>query len=105
MRNFKKILISKSIFFITIFNLFYPFKYVYGQNLNSSNSESNVYIDNSDNQDKELQKDSYILGPGDQITIEIFGTDIKRSIYNILNDGTINVPLAGDFYFTGKTIL
>ena len=104
MRKFKRILILKSIFFITI-NIFYPFKYVYAQNLNSSNSERKVHIENSDNQEKDLQKDSYILGPGDQITIEIIGTEIDKSIYNILNDGSLSIPLAGDFYFTGKTIL
>ena len=105
MRNFKKILITKTIFFIAIYNFLYPFKSVYSKDINSSNIENKTYSNNLDNEEKYLQKDVYILGPGDQLEIEIIGSDIERSIYRVLNDGSISIPLAGDFYLTGKTIL
>ena len=105
MRNFKKILITKTIFFIAIYNFLYPFKALYANDTNNSNVENKTYINNLDNEDKYLQNDVYILGPGDRLQIEIIGSDIERGIYNILNDGTMSIPLAGDFYLTGKTIL
>ena len=105
MNKFRKILIKKSIFFVVIYNLFLPFRYTYSQNFNSTNIENKEYIERLDDKEKDLQKDVYILGPGDQIKVEILGTDIEKSLYRILNDGSVSIPLAGNFYFTGKTIL
>ena len=49
-------------------------------------------------------KDSeYILGPGDKLFIRFFGaTDFSGEV-NILNDGTVSIPIIGDIYITGIT--
>ena len=49
-------------------------------------------------------KDSeYILGPGDKLFIRFFGaTDFSGEV-NILNDGTVSIPIIGDIYITGLT--
>ena len=54
--------------------------------------------------DEELQKDIYILGPGDELIIEILSTEIKARPYKVLNDGSISIFLAGEFIASGKTI-
>ena len=73
--------------------------------MNNTNLENKEFIENLNDEEKDLQKDVYILGPGDQIMVEILGTDIEKSLYRILNDGSVSIPLAGSFYLTGKTIL
>ena len=49
-------------------------------------------------------KDSeYILGPGDKLFIRFFGaTDFSGEV-NILNDGSVSIPIIGDIYITGIT--
>ena len=103
MKKLKKILIVNSIFFIAINNLIYPIKHINSQDLKSSYNESQQNIEDRDSEE-DFQKDIYILGPGDQISVEILGTDIVKSNYGILNDGFVSIPLAGDIYLTGKTI-
>ena len=103
MKKLKKILIFNSVFFIAINNFIYPIKHVNSQDLKSSYNESQQYIEGQ-NSEEDFQKDLYILGPGDQISIHILGTDIDKSDYGILSDGFVSIPLAGDIYLTGKTI-
>ena len=103
MKKFKKILIVNSIFFIAINNLIFPTKHIKSQELKSSYNESQQYIEDRDSEE-DFQKDLYILGPGDQISLDILGTDIEKNNYGILNDGSVSIPLAGDIYLTGKTI-
>lgn len=103
MNKFKKILISNSIFFFAIFNFYSPIENIYAQEENPK-VVNKAYIENLENEE-DLQKDIYILGPGDLVEVEILGTEIEKSKYRILSDGSLSIPLAGDFYFTGKTIL
>ncbi len=104
MQKFKKILIAKSFIFIAAYNFLPPINYIYAQELNQLNTLNQIDSDSSDNHLNNLQKNVYILGPGDQLSLEILGTDIKKSIYQVLNDGSLSVPLAGDFNLVGKTI-
>ena len=49
-------------------------------------------------------KDSeYILGPGDKLFIRFFGAKDFSGEVNILNDGTVSIPIVGDIYITGIT--
>ena len=104
----EKILIKKSIFFFIICALFPTFEYSYAEKTILSNSINNILTDLPNNKDaekdEELQKDIYILGPGDELIIEILGIDIERQVHKILNDGSLNLFLAGNFNATGKTI-
>ncbi len=107
MMKLKKIFIKNSIFVLAIYNLYLPFNNIYSKEINESSNLKQTYINNSDKEykeDKEIQNDVYILGPGDQIAITILGTDFEKGEYLILNDGSLSLPLAGDFYLNGKTI-
>ena len=99
----KKIFIKNSIFFLAIYNLYLPFNNIYSREINESINLNQTYINNSDKEDIGIQNDVYILGPGDQIAITILGTDFEKGEYLILNDGSLSLPLAGDFYLNGKT--
>ena len=104
MQNFKRLLIVKSLLFIAGYNLIPSLNYVEAQELNRSSSLNQIDNEYSDNNNYDLQKNVYILGPGDELSLEIIGTDIEVSNYQVLNDGSISVPLAGDFNLIGKTI-
>ena len=103
--EFKKILIKKSIFFFTLFTLLPTLEYARSEKLIDSDLINPLPSPISKKSlNDELQKDVYILGPGDELSIEILSTNIEIRNYKILNDGTINVFLAGDFNASGKTI-
>ena len=104
MMKLKKIFIKNSIFFLAIYNLYSPFNNIYSKEINESSNLNQTYINNSDKEDIEIQNDVYILGPGDKIAITILGTDFEKGEYLILNDGSLSLPLAGNFYLNGKTI-
>lgn len=99
----KKIIIRKTIFFFSLCTFLPNFNYIQAENLSdfdTKNQDSTVSVKNNE----ELQKDFYILGPGDELAIEVISTNIAIRNYKILNDGSISVFLAGDFNATGKTI-
>ena len=73
-------------------------KNLYSETLNKS-FEDNI------NKEIDLQADPYILGPGDDIKIEVLDSEISSGLYTIINDGTVNIPLAGDVLLKGKTFL
>ena len=82
---------------ITTILPFNPIQNLYSQTLNKS------FEDNLINEIN-LQEDPYILGPGDELKIEVLDSDISSGEYTILNDGTINIPLAGDVLLKGRTL-
>lgn len=47
---------------------------------------------------------NYILGPGDELIISLWGETELRAVYNISRDGTIYVDKVGILSLTGKTI-
>ena len=99
--KFKEIFITKFIFLLTLNNLFFFSDKIHSEALNTT---SNTVKTSSFKAEEEIQKDIYILGPGDVLSIEFLGTTIEKDSYQILNDGSISLPLAGDFYLVGKTI-
>ena len=103
MKKLKRIFFVNSIFFIAINNFIYPINHINSQDLKNSYNESQQYNEGQDSEE-DLQKDLYILGPGDLISVNILGTDIEKSNYGILSDGFVSIPLAGDIFLTGKTI-
>jgi len=49
------------------------------------------------------EQDSYILGPGDQIAIEVLGYEEFTGSRVVLPDGALSIPLVGSIRATGKT--
>ncbi len=93
--------IKKLFFFklglITTILPFIPIQNLYSETLNKP-------FEVSKNKDIDLQTDPYILGPGDNLKIEVLDSEISSGLYSILNDGTVNIPLAGDVILKGKTL-
>ena len=51
-----------------------------------------------------LQKDNYIIGPGDILELRLFDAPEFSGDYKVLNDGSINLPLIGNFYLNNLTL-
>ncbi len=104
--KFKKILIKKSIFLFTLCSLLPSFEYARSESFIGPDLINQIpeEVSNKKPIDEELQKDIYILGPGDELIIEILSTEIKARPYKVLNDGSISIFLAGEFIASGKTI-
>ena len=104
----KEILIKKVIFLITLFTLLPRIDISFAENFSGPSIIDELSADFPNNTDEDptadLQKDIYILGPGDELAIEILSTDIAKQTHKILNDGSINIFLAGNFDADGKTI-
>lgn len=47
---------------------------------------------------------SYILGPGDEVTIDIWGSTVSHVVATIGNDGSINMPDLGPVYLAGMSL-
>lgn len=47
---------------------------------------------------------SYILGPGDEVTIDIWGSTVSHVVATIENDGSINLPDLGPAYLAGMSL-
>ena len=65
--------------------------------VNSNNKENSGFK-------QTINKDFYILGPGDEITLNFYGNPEYSGQYKIINDGTISLPFVGNVYISGKTI-
>ena len=51
-----------------------------------------------------LNKNNYIIGPGDQLQINFLDVDEFSGLYNVLSDGSIQLPLIGSVDVSKKTI-
>ena len=98
MNKFIKKLFFLKLGFITTILPFNPAQNLYSETLNKSFEENNI------KKEINLQLDPYILGPGDELNIEVLNSEISSGEYTILNDGTINIPLVGDVNLKGRTI-
>ncbi len=47
---------------------------------------------------------SYILGPGDEVTIDVWGSTVSHVVATIGNDGSINMPDLGPVYLAGMSL-
>ena len=66
---------------------------------------------NTNNQDQErknknnnLQNDFYILGNGDVLNLKLIDAPELSTKLTVLNDGSIQIPIVGNFFIKGKTI-
>ncbi len=57
-----------------------------------------------DSKEKYLQEDNYIIGPGDIIELKLFDAPEFSGNYKVLNDGSINLPLIGNFHINHLTL-
>ncbi|MEM6424696.1 MAG: SLBB domain-containing protein [Cyanobacteria bacterium P01_D01_bin.128] len=53
--------------------------------------------------DEQVWDTSYLLGPGDRISIDIFGADVYSGEALVLSDGVVNLPRAGRVSVQGMT--
>lgn len=99
MRNSRKIIVIKPLISIllVIFNLT-NLSYVKSNIIDEANSKINS------KKSKILQSDSYILGNGDQLSLKIIDAPELSSELRVLNDGSIQIPIVGNYNIKGKTI-
>jgi polysaccharide biosynthesis/export protein len=53
---------------------------------------------------QQFDQEAYLLGPGDVITVELFGQPEMTKPYRILNDGTVGLPMVGNVPVRGLTL-
>ncbi len=51
-----------------------------------------------------LQEDSYIIGPGDILELRSFDADELSGKLEVLNDGTVPLPLIGNIRISRLTL-
>ena len=89
-------------FLLGIFNLdFFALKKIYSQIWEKETSNTQNYENSSQQKSydgiikKDNLIDSYILGPGDVLSLTLFGAEEFSGEYKILNDGSVPLPLLG----------
>tara|TARA_Y100000589_G_scaffold331872_1_gene387570 strand:- start:411 stop:1493 length:1083 start_codon:yes stop_codon:yes gene_type:complete len=97
MKNFKRNFILKNLLVLSFFLPIYP------SSIANTGDFRNKYLDNS-NRKINFQEDLYILGPGDKLVITVLGSKVTSGNYDVMNDGSINMPLVGDIMLRGKTL-
>ena len=78
--------------FISILSLFFFFVEI---NTSKAIFANENKINSIDSNNKNIQDDFYLLGPGDEIAIEFIGADELSGKFVILSDGKIQLPLLG----------
>jgi polysaccharide biosynthesis/export protein len=53
---------------------------------------------------EQFDAESYILGPGDVVVVEVFNQPDLSKPYRILNDGTVSLPMVGNIMVRGLTL-
>ena len=70
--------------------------------------EKNLLISDASLEEKDnkefLQRDYYLIGPGDILKLLLFGAPEFSGEYSVLNDGTIPLPLIGSVYLNNLSI-
>ena len=66
--------------------------------LQSENLSKKINLSNS------IQKDHYLIGPGDILSILLFDAPEFSGDYSVLNDGTLQLPLIGTIYVNNLSI-
>ena len=94
---FKRNFILKNLLVLSFFLPIYPSSFA------NTGDFRNKYLDNS-NRKINFQEDLYILGPGDKLVITVLGSKVTSGNYDVMNDGSINMPLVGDIMLRGKTL-
>ena len=66
--------------------------------LKSENLSKKKVLSNS------VQKDNYLIGPGDILSLSLFDAPEFSGDYSVLNDGTLQLPLIGSIYLNNLSI-
>ncbi len=66
--------------------------------LQSENLSKKINVSNS------IQKDHYLIGPGDILSLFLFDAPEFSGDYSVLNDGTLQLPLIGTIYLNNLSI-
>jgi polysaccharide biosynthesis/export protein len=53
---------------------------------------------------QQFDQESYLLGPGDVVTVELFGQPDVTKPYRVLIDGTVSLPMVGNVPVRGLTL-
>ena len=71
-------------------------------------NEKNTLISNDSfglgNSSESLQKDFYLIGPGDVLLLNLIDAPEFSGEYSVLNDGTVPLPLIGNVYLNNLSI-
>ncbi|MBD3344385.1 MAG: hypothetical protein GF401_04905 [Chitinivibrionales bacterium] len=54
--------------------------------------------------DKRIDPEKYTLGPGDEITISVWGNSEKNYVLLIDSEGRLQIPLVGSIHLAGKSL-
>lgn len=65
--------------------------------------KSELLKENINSLDQLVRNSEYIMGPGDKLELRFSGQENFNGPVEILNDGTISLPIVGDIYITGMT--
>ncbi len=91
-KQFNRIFINTTyILYILTFSFLYPQEKLYAKEQFPDNK---VFLD----------KETYILGPGDLIEIDVFQMPERRESHYILNDGTLPLPFIGNVHVKGLSL-
>ena len=98
--KYKKNILYSFILSLTLFGFhFFPFKLIASTNNNEPKSKIST-----DAYTKFLNKNFYILGPGDLLRIRFVGVDELSGIFIIMRDGNVQLPLIGTKNINGLTL-
>ena len=89
----------KNISFLLLIFVFTPNFSLLGAPIEKISEENSTKIRNDF-----LNKDNYLIGPGDQLNITFLDVEEFTGIYTVLSDGTIQLPLIGSIYVSEKTL-
>ncbi len=90
-----------SIFLATFSFLFFNLNSEIGAETNNPSSNIEKTLNKEINM---INNDAYLLGPGDTLTIIFYGAEEFNSNYEILNDGSLSLPLIGSVQVDGLSI-
>ena len=83
------------VLFINLINI--PINTSYSNQLKEKESNNLVTPRN-------INRDIYILGPGDVLALDFFNTSEFSRVIEILNDGSVQIPFSKSIYISGLTI-
>ena len=98
---------SKNIvaFLLLAFSLSFPDYFSILKASNNINQEvNNKFLEKEVNPDFPLERDLYILGPGDVVKIKFIGANELSGSFSIMRDGNIQLPLLGTKNINGLTL-
>ena len=66
--------------------------------------DENILDIQKKNKNNNLQNDFYIIGNGDVLSLKLIDAPELSTKLSVLNDGSIQIPIVGNYFVSGKTI-